>query len=608
MKGNLIKAIAVIFCISFMPLGTVRDGRAEDAEATSVPTIGGMQWGGSIELGYRFVGIDANKNRYREVVNLSDGLRLFDFSLLGNSPDKKGLADTVRLNFNSIGDPFPSALLDIKKSKTYELTATYRQYKYFFDRTDNDFLTDNHNFDQTTRRGSLALSIFPKEDIRITFGYNHTRRDGDAVVPRPFIEAQEQDLNERYNEYFVAGDFSVANIDVHARQSYWSFDNKDEIHGPDLTEIRDEHVGTYVSTIKGHSQLGERWDVDAGYTYARSGGHADLLSDPVSFVDPGRNKFNFNTHIAELGVSFALRKQILLHVDYRFHIENKEGFPTNDPDIHHTELDITAHTGSFQVEYIPRDNLTLRAGYRVQFRDVDWDPGEGLELGASTGGKHPTDTDTLAHGWIASGDWKPYKSLSFSGEYQGAAFDNPYTRISPQRDTFAKLRIKYDTPLKNLSLMGTARWSRKVNPDQTYSADTKDYMISAVYQPSYLAGLTFDGSFTLEKVKSNKEITNEDVTPVGLNRFSFNSDAFIYQAGLNYEGIIGGLGGRLFGSYAKTRKEDSQNYADGGLSLWYKNKWVTPMVTVERTYLVDKVNRADSFDANLLTLSLRKDF
>jgi len=68
------------------------------------------------------------------------------------------------------------------------------------------------------------------------------------------------------------------------------------------------------------------------------------------------------------------------------------------------------------------------------------------------------------------------------------------------------------------------------------------------------------------------------------------------------------LGARIGGSYAKTTKEDRQRYADGVLSFWYKNKWVTPIITVERTYLTDQVNRNDSFDANLLTFSLRKEF
>jgi hypothetical protein len=45
-----------------------------------------------------------------------------------------------------------------------------------------------------------------------------------------------------------------------------------------------------------------------------------------------------------------------------------------------------------------------------------------------------------------------------------------------------------------------------------------------------------------------------------------------------------------------------------GLSLWYKNKWLIPILALERTYLVDRTVRADGFTANLLTFSLRKDF
>jgi len=44
------------------------------------------------------------------------------------------------------------------------------------------------------------------------------------------------------------------------------------------------------------------------------------------------------------------------------------------------------------------------------------------------------------------------------------------------------------------------------------------------------------------------------------------------------------------------------------VSVWYKNKWVTPVVSFERTYLVDHDVRSDSFAANLVTFSLRKEF
>lgn len=600
MKGHFPKAVLTIICISFLQLLPVPAGQAQD-EGFS---FAGYQWGGDIELGYRFTDIEG-RDRFKEVSNLTGGVKLFDFTLWGNDPEKKGFVDSFRLNLNGIGDPFPSGRFEVKKSKAYDFTVTYSEYKYFFARTENDFLTDNFSFNQKTRRGTLSLSVFPTDDFRLNVGYNRVQRDGDAFVPRPFVPTQKQDLDEVYNEYFVSGDFSVANVDLHVKQSYWTFENKDGLGGPFQPESRDEEVDTYVSTIKAHTQLGDRWDLDGGYIYAHSEGRAILDTTPI-LVDSGRNTFNFNTHVVELGLTHLLRKELLLHLDYRFHTQIQDGRVTNDPDIHHTSFDLYANTGTVQLEYIPNPTLTLRGGYRIQYRNIDFDKGEPFEPGVLRGGKHPDDTNILTHGWIGSADWKPYKYLSLFGEYQGSNFDNPYTRISPENENIAKVRIKYDTPLKNLSLTGTALWRRRTNPDQDYRIDAKDFSVGAAYQPSFLSGLTADGSVTYELIKNKKDISVDNV-PV-FSRFTFDSNAWILSGGLTYEGIYRGLGARIYGSYARTRDENSQKYADGLISVWYKNKYVTPTVTLERSYLTDKVKRSDSFNANLLTFSLRKDF
>ena len=205
-------------------------------------------------------------------------------------------------------------------------------------------------------------------------------------------------------------------------------------------------------------------------------------------------------------------------------------------------------------------------------------------------------------------DWKPYKVLSVSGEYQGAQFDNPYTRISPESENLGKVRIRSDTPIKKLNLNGTGLWRRRVNPDQDYSVEVRDITLAATYQPAFLPKLTVDASFTYEMIQNEEDIPNEDFAPPLYQRVSFDSNAMILSGGLTYEGIYKGLGARLYGSYAKTTEENRQIYADGVISVYYKNKWLTPILTWERTYLTDKTNPGDGFSANLLTFSLRKEF
>ena len=420
--------------------------------------------------------------------------------------------------------------------------------------------------------------------------------------------AFEQDLKESVNEYFISADFPIENWDFHIKQAYWNYGNKNKIEDPLFQKKRDETVDTFVTTLKAHTRMGERWDLDAGYVYAHSEGKADLKTTPEIGVLSGKGEFDLNTHVLELGLSYLLRKSLILHFDYRFHSLNQDGRADSDPLIPtpsnpDTDFRSLVHTGTVQLEYLPIENLALRAGYRFQYRDVN---GEDWVADTFSGGEDPKNTTTWTHGWIGSANWKPYKFLTVYGEYQGAYFDNPYTWISPESQNIAKVRIKYDTPIEKLNLKGTFSWKRRNNPDHEFRVDTKDYTFTANYQPSFAPKLSFDASITYEDIDDKKNFYN--MTPSSFDTLRLKSDALIYSAGITYEGIYRGLGAKVYASYAKTWNENRERYADGVFSIWYKNKWVTPIVTLERTYLVDKFNRNDGFDANLLTLSLRKEF
>jgi hypothetical protein len=603
MRRDILKTLLIVFCISFFHLFTVHPASSQETGLTA----GGFQWGGSVELGYRIENSEGNKDRYKEVVNLENGLKLMDFSLWGRRTDDnaKSLVDSLRFNLSGIGDPYPSGRLEIKKDKTYALNVTYKQYKYFTSRDEIGLFADNTNFDTTIRRGSVVFSFFPKDDVKLNVGYTHTQRDGDAGVPRfGFFFPMDQEIKEHYNEYFISADFPIGGWDFHVRQSLWNYLNKNKIDGPKYEE-RDEFVRTYVSSIKGHTQLGERWDFDAAFIYAHSNGKADLASVPIVAVDPGTGKMNFNTYVIEAGLSYRIRKDVILHADYQFHSQNQDGRANTDPFVSApaysgTEFNMVAHTGTFQLEYIPMDNLTLRGGYRLQFQDIN---GDNYVDNIYNGGRRPSNTTIWTQGWVASADWKPYKFLSFFGEYNGAHFSNPYTWISPENQNVARVKIKYDTPIKNLSLKGTFVWKQRVNPDQDYRSDVQDYVLTAIYQP--IQQLSVDASFTYEKNRNSKDIFNS--IPYTFEHTVFNSSATIWSGSATFD-LYKGFGGRIYGSYAKSLTENPQNYADGVISFWYKNKWVTPILTFERTYLTDRVNSKESFDTNLITFSLRKDF
>lgn len=583
-------------------------GQAAAEEQGSL-SLGGFQVGGSVEAGWRLVDIDGSRDRYKEVVNLFDGPRLFDLNLWGRSSEGSGLADFFSFTANGIGDPFPFARLQIKKDKAYDLAAVYREYRWSFNREDEDLLTDNHDFHSTRRSGSVSLGILPSQDLRFTLGYRHADREGDGRAPRAFLlpDSQIIDFNERLDEVFAAADFRTGGWNFHLKQSYWTYKNTDDMDGPAQVEGRDERVDTYVTTLKAHTKIGERLDLDAGYIYANSTTRASLFTRPVILVNPGDAHLVFNTHVGETGLSFLLLPKVILHLDYRFHTLAQAGRANTDRPPFTTNVDVDfrqfAHTGTFQVEYLPMENLTLRAGYRAQYRNIDTDGQEPPDLRA---GEDTLDNQRWVHGWVGSAEWKPIKTLSILGEYQGADFSNPYTWISPESENIGKARIRWRTPLENLSLYGTFLWRRRANPDQDYRVDTKDYIFGVAYQPKFAPGLSLDASITYEKLQDKKDFLLTPPSP--FTRFSFDSDAIIYTGSVRYEGLFKGLGARLYGSYAQSRGENDERLADIVLSLWYKNPYVTPVVTLERTYLVDHSRPNDGFDANMVTFSLRKEF
>src|SRR4030042_2676306 len=179
MRRSFANVILAIFYISFFQFFPVPDVRSQDSGLT----FGGFQWNGSIELGYRVTDIDGNRNRYKEDVNLMQGLRLFDLSLFGkNLEPSKGWVDTFSLTGRDVGDPFPAARLEVKKNKWYDLVATYNQYHYWYNREDNFWLTDNHDFSSKFTVETVNLSVFPKDDFRLNIGYRHWPREGDAGV------------------------------------------------------------------------------------------------------------------------------------------------------------------------------------------------------------------------------------------------------------------------------------------------------------------------------------------------------------------------------------------------------------------------------------------
>jgi hypothetical protein len=156
----------------------------QPAAATAAP----MTAHGSVDVGYRWRDVDGNEDTYRQLYDLSDGLRLFGVDLRasgGTAPDR--MFDVLTFNASAVGDPFPSLNARVKRGNAYDVRVNWRQISFFdvaprtpasIDDFDTSAVTDRHSWNTDRSIGNVALTLTPKPRLQVTFGYDRVRRDG----------------------------------------------------------------------------------------------------------------------------------------------------------------------------------------------------------------------------------------------------------------------------------------------------------------------------------------------------------------------------------------------------------------------------------------------
>ena len=99
-------------------------------------SLAGYRLSGSTSVGYRWVDIDSGRKQlYDEVVNLDEGVRLFNFTLRGDrlGPDST-IVDRFSLDATDIGDPYPKIQFHVAKDEVYKFNVTLRSSDYFVSR------------------------------------------------------------------------------------------------------------------------------------------------------------------------------------------------------------------------------------------------------------------------------------------------------------------------------------------------------------------------------------------------------------------------------------------------------------------------------------------
>src|SRR5438876_105775 len=186
------------------------------AQDNPAPTnLGGFETQGSVTAGYRFLDTSGRRQKYLELFNLKKGFRVNEFERFGRAPENgNDYADNYSITASGLGgDPFPGGQLAISKKGLYDLRVNYRQSYYYWNRNDDQpnpgglaGLSINHDWATVRKFGSMNFTLHATDNLRFTFEYNRTAREGMTFVTRTldyFGSPAERGAFARANPYYL---------------------------------------------------------------------------------------------------------------------------------------------------------------------------------------------------------------------------------------------------------------------------------------------------------------------------------------------------------------------------------------------------------------------
>ena len=177
-----------------------KEAKTEDKKTEQAADSAEKVLSGSLDLGARWVGWGGDRNTYKSVVNLGQGVRLLGVDVV-YAPTGLKMLDELRLQGNNWGgDPYNTARLEAFKKGLYRYSATYSNIAYFnalpsyADPTlASGVYLNQRSYDTSVRNFENLLEITPGARIIPYLGYSKVSDYGWGVTT----------LVETQNEYPV---------------------------------------------------------------------------------------------------------------------------------------------------------------------------------------------------------------------------------------------------------------------------------------------------------------------------------------------------------------------------------------------------------------------
>jgi hypothetical protein len=456
---------------------------------------------GKFMFGYRFVDTSGTVERYKQDINLDDGLRLFNFSLqITPNEAFKNLFDRIDLNmYNFGGDPYETFHLAIQKIGTYKFQYNRRKSNYFY--ADQHEISGGElydpftfNFDRTM--DSMVFEFQVHENVDVYANFDRYGKFGDSTMTLDLNRVEfefDKPIEENYRAFALGVNVRIKDFSFVLEERVMDYDNANSYflpgaagggegaHYPSALNYfsidQPYDLKTYTHTFKATGRLFDRLlingqarisnqDMDLTYTEEASG--ADYLGKFFLYDHGGTGAFERDINLFDIDVTYLMFDKLALVAAFRLNDFDQEGYLTVDGERKDAMLSYqnTAAEGGVQYQFSPR--MVLTAGYRYEIRELD-----GTETVTY-------EDQTVRNGIYGNIKWN-IKAFKFTADYQFGDYNDPFTLISPT--SFNRFRITAKANIADFNFSGSYLYNKATSEvyDNEWNSSRNQFNLRAGY-------------------------------------------------------------------------------------------------------------------------------
>jgi len=536
------RIVAVLALSTALAVPAIAQPSATAGQASSESTASpsGIETRFELGIGAVFVDTHGSRDKFWTERYTRSGFNTGVFRLdLRPVDETDQLFDFATLSAAGIGNSSPYQRADFRmgKRRSYDLTAGYRKYKYFFGLP--EFASGLHSENSVGRSFDANLRLLPDRKLSFLVGYRRSQLFGTRYSSQDLVLDTYSVLFPRRlasDEFVMGAMLKSGPFSLSFNQSFLRFRDEQVLApNPSLPSgLRGNTLEsgqraeamrslTPVSRVVGRYQRGGRYDLVGRYIY--SGADMDITrsEDLLSRVGPGQfpvrqiitssGVSEKPTHNASVAQTASITDRLIFHHRFQYETYTLTGLLDtfgilrfiNDTMGSELDLPFTEQGGTVtdfrqavnetELEYIVGRDVSLVGGYRYRDRHLAFGDQD----------SSPLPVVTITHAGGGGVLWRPGLKVRLRAEVEKGTNSEAFNRTDPLSFLRWKIRGQY-RPTAQLTITANAVFEDNSNDSVQVNYDLDNRQVGAlvVYVPSQR--LVATGGYNFFRIRTSTDI------------------------------------------------------------------------------------------------------